>query len=300
MHRRFDPSVSPELPTPLAVVCHDAGAANVILPWLRPRSFQVRAVMRGPAERLWRLRFGDAPLCASLDDAIDGARLLLSGTGWATDLEHDARVRAQQLSVRSVAVIDHWVNYPGRFERQGQQQWPDEFWVTDSDALALARWHFPADRVRLQRNLYLAEQVSAVQPVPTEGASVLYVMEPARNDWGRGVAGEWQALDWFMQHRVAAGIPAAAPVRLRPHPSDDTGKYAAWLARHPQVQLDASATLADALSGARWVVGCESYALVVALAAGRTVFSSLPPWAPACRLPQAGLLRLGVAQAAAA
>jgi hypothetical protein len=39
-------------------------------------------------------------------------------------------------------------------------------------------------------------------------------------------------------------------------------------------------------------VGCESMALVVALAAGREVFSSLPPWAPPCRLPHAGVRRL--------
>ena len=283
-----EPSV-PDLPAPLAVVCHDAGACNVILPWLQRRSFQVRAVMLGPALRLWRARFGDAPLCSSVEEALHGARLLLSGTGWASTLEHDARVQAQRLGVRSVALIDHWVNYPQRFERDGHTQWPDEFWVTDADALNLARWHFPADRVRVQHNGYLAEQVAAVQPLQATDEGVLYVMEPMRTDWGRGTAGEWQALDWFMQQRVAAGIPALAPIKLRPHPSDEAGKYAAWLARHPAVQLDGSATLADALQGVPWVVGCESYALVVALAAGRTVFTSLPPWAPRCRLPQAGL-----------
>jgi len=40
------------------------------------------------------------------------------------------------------------------------------------------------------------------------------------------------------------------------------------------------------------VVGCESFALVVALAAGRRVCSTLPPWAPPCRLPQPGIVRL--------
>jgi len=291
---------APELPTldvPLAVVCHDAGACNVILPWLQRRSLQVRAVMQGPALRLWRARYGDAPLCSSVEEALHGARLLLSGTGWASTLEHDARVQAQQRGVPSVALIDHWVNYPQRFERDGHTQWPDEFWVTDTDALNLARWHFPASRVRLQHNGYLAEQVAAVRPLAAADQGVLVVMEPMRTDWGRGTAGEWQALDWFMQQRVAAGIPALAPMRLRPHPSDEAGKYAAWLARHPAVQLDGSASLADALQGARWVVGCESYALVVALAAGRTVFTSLPPWAPRCRLPQAGLQRLVPEQA---
>jgi hypothetical protein len=155
--------------------------------------------------------------------------------------------------------------------------------------MQLARWHFPASRVRLQHNGYLAEQVAAVRPLTAADQGVLVVMEPMRTDWGRGSAGEWQALDWFMQQRVAAGIPAQAPIRLRPHPSDEAGKYAAWLVRHPAVHLDGSASLADALQGARWVVGCESYALVVALAAGRTVFTSLPPWAPRCRLPQSGV-----------
>ena len=289
----LEPRLTPELPVPLAVVCHDAGACNIILPWLQRRSFQLRAVMQGPARHLWRARFGEqAPLLDSLDEALAGARFLLSGTGWASPLEHQARVLAARQGVRSAAVIDHWVNYRERFERAGQTQWPDEFWVTDGHAEQLARWHFPSARVQRYSNLYLAEQVQRVQPLAEADQGVLYVMEPMRQDWGRGVAGEWQALDSFMQHRVAAGIPPSASIRLRPHPSDEGGKYAAWLARHPAVQLDHRASLADALQGARWVVGCESYALVVALAAGRTVFCSLPSWAPACRLPQAGIRRL--------
>ncbi|MCI4430735.1 MAG: hypothetical protein JHC40_16385 [Burkholderiales bacterium] len=297
----------PELPTRLAVVCHDAGACNVILPWLAHAAhsgLHLRAVMHGPAERLRRARFGAVPLCSGPDQALHGAQLLISGTSWATSLEHDARVRAAVLGVRSAAVLDHWVNYPDRFVRHGLLQWPDEFWVADDNALALARQHFPAPRLRCLDNLYLAEQVQAVPPLCArhreQQQALLYVMEPMRNDWGRGVAGEWQALDWFMQQRVAAGIPAALPIRLRPHPSDEPGKYAHWLALHPEVQLGTSATSAQALSAARWVVGCESYALVVALAAGRVVFCSLPPWAAPCRLPHTGLRSLGAAPVALA
>jgi hypothetical protein len=95
-----------------------------------------------------------------------------------------------------------------------------------------------------------------------------------------------------MQHRVWLGISPTTPLRLRPHPSDPAGKYDHWLAHHPGVVLDRHASLAQAMNSARWVVGCESYALVVALAAGREVWSSLPPWAPACRLPQAGVRKL--------
>ncbi len=282
----------PDLPTRLAVVCHDAGACNVILPWLARPGLQPRALMQGPARQLWLSRFGASGLVDTLDQALQGAELLLSGTGWASTLEHDARVQAARRGLRSAAVIDHWVNYPMRFERHGQTQWPDEFWLTDPEAVTMASRHFPVQRLRCFHNGYLDEQRRAIGALTPAQQSVLYVMEPMRSDWGHGVAGEWQALDGFMAHRAAAGIPLAAPIRLRPHPSDDTGKYGQWLARQAGVQLDGSATLAQAISGARWVVGCESYALVVALAAGRDVISSLPPWAPPCRLPHAGVRRL--------
>ncbi len=283
---------NPELPHAVAVVCHDAGACNLILPWLQQPGLHVRALMQGPALALWQARFGDAPRCSSLEAALAGVQLVLTGTGWASTLEHDARALARQRNLRSAAVIDHWVNYPERFVFNGRQQWPDEFWLTDDMAVTLACQHFPPHQLRCYANRYLQEQAQAITPLRAGQGDVLLVMEPMRSDWGRGVAGEWQALGHFMQHRTLLGVGDQTPLRLRPHPSDPAGKYDHWLASHPGVVLDRHASLALAMNGARWVVGCESYALVVALAAGREVWSSLPPWAPACRLPHAGVRKM--------
>jgi len=299
--------MTPDLRSPLAVVCHDAGACNVILPWLRRPDLALRPVMAGPAARLFRDRLGAAAATGEgdeLDAAIRGAAMLLSGTGWASDLEHRARLLARRRGVFSVAVIDHWINYPMRFERAGEVAWPDEFWVTDEGARAIAERCFPGAVVRCFDNLYLRAEAAAIAPPPlpslSGGAAAqgLYVLEPMRSDWGRGVPGEFQALDHFLDHRAGAGVPAAAPIRLRPHPSEPPGKYDAWLAGRRardaglDIALDRHATLAGAIGAATWVVGCESFALVVALAAGRRVCSSLPPWAPPCRLPHEGIVRL--------
>ena len=90
------------------------------------------------------------------------------------------------------------------------------------------------------------------------------------------------------------GAGAGEEVRLRPHPSDPPGKYDAWLARHAGggVRMDDPATLSEALSRTRRVVGIQSFALVVAAAAGRQAVSALPPWGPALRLPQPQILEL--------
>jgi len=58
------------------------------------------------------------------------------------------------------------------------------------------------------------------------------------------------------------------------------------------VWLEPERDLSEALRGARWVAGCQSFALVIALASGRDVVSTLPPWAPECALPHKGLIRL--------
>jgi len=285
-----------DLPSPLAVVCHDAGAANLILAWLDETALPgVRTVMEGPAARLWENRFGSHFTRLTLDEALHGAASVLSGTGWGGDVEHRARQRARELAIPSVAVIDHWVNYADRFLRSGTIVLPDVFWVTDEYALLEARRCFPGYPIRLRENRYLLQQLAQIAPVTeTDAGEVLYALEPARAEWGRGTPGEFQALDFLADHLREAGLAADAHIRLRPHPSDPPGKYQRWMQEHPRLHtsLDDSPDIARSVSRARWVAGCESFALVIALGAGRNVICTLPPWAPACRLPHSGMIHL--------
>lgn len=290
------PQAAFQLPADAAVVCHDAGAANVIIAGLRRYTLPgLRLCMQGPAATAWQLSSGKPSSCVSLEETLEGASMLLSGTGWASDLEHRARELARRRGVHSVALLDHWVNYPQRFVRDGTVVMPDEIWVSDEDALRLAHQCFDGTPLRLVENWYFQEQVAQLAPpminAPPE---LLYLAEPVRSDWGRDKPGEFQALDYFADRLSFLGLPANLRIRLRPHPSDPASKYDSWISTHPEltIELDQSSSMAEALTGARWVAGCESYGLVLALAAGRIVYSTLPPWAPACRLPQAGLIRL--------
>lgn len=292
-------SVPSELRLPLAVVAHDAGAANLIAGWIRDvPAARLRVCASGPAARIFAAEIPHlAPL--TLSAALDGAEMLLSGTSGAhSDLEHEARRLARTHGVPSIGVIDHWVNYAPRFFRHGEVVLPDEIWVADAHAAALARRTFTDTPVREQPNRYLerlAAQARAAARAHPERLHVLYVLEPMRTTWGHGAeAGEFQALEFFVEHSHLLGLPREAEFRLRPHPSEPVGKYDAWLAHQTgmPVTLDSTASLAEAIGWADWVVGCESYALAAALAAGRRVASTLPSWAPACRLPHPEIVHL--------
>ncbi len=290
--------LSERLKLPLAVVCHDAGGANQIIALLSQMSFalgDVRPVMQGPAANLWQRAFPEHTLIQNVSAALQGSAMLLSGTGWASNLEHDARCKAREMGVYSVAMLDHWVNYAPRFTRSGQRQLPDALWVCDRFAEAIAREAFPSTPVHRLPDFYLESQCASLPRVDQLiDPSVLFVCEPSPSHWAPEQPSEFQTLDYFIDRLSLTGIPSTARLRIRPHPSEPVGKYDAWIAAqpHPDIALDDSPDMNAALANARWVAGRQSYAMVIALAAGRTVFSVLPPWAPACRLPHPGIIHL--------
>ncbi len=282
-----------DTPDKTAIVAHDAGAANIIIAWIDAGLLpQERVYLEGPAATLWDSRARRSRL-PSLDAAFEGAQALITGTGWGSDLEHAARRIARKRELRSIAVLDHWVNYAVRFERAGETLLPDEIWVTDEYAEAMARDVFPGLPLHRAPNTYLSAEVGRITE-PRDGRELLYILEPARSDWGRDKLGEFQALDFFVERLGELKLPGETRLRLRPHPSDPAGKYDEWIARHNHLDIEmaASEPLSDAISRASTVVGCNSFALVVALAAGRRVVCTLPPWAPACYLPHRGLIQL--------
>jgi hypothetical protein len=292
-----------KLQSPVAVVCHDAGAAHLIFAWLRHwceagllDQHHFKLVLQGPAEKAWQHHPVPLPLVQlhTSFDALEDCSSVLTGTGWASNLEYQARQTAQDLGITSIAVIDHWVNYAQRFERGGVVVLPSQIWVADADAAGLAHSYFESVPVLELPNVYLQQLVKNMPPVPVDCLNLLYVLEPVRNDWGRSVEGEFQALDFFVQHLAHVVGNSSVHITLRPHPSDPAGKYNAWINTQTGliVQLDDQPNLNRSIAQARWVVGVESFALVVAAAAGRETFSSLPPWAHRCRLPIQGLVHL--------
>ena len=81
-----------------AIVAHDAGAAEQIFAWLESGMLRIekcKFCLKGPAKKSFKA-LNKNLISLPLEDVLTGAELLLSGTGWSSSLEHDARALAKK------------------------------------------------------------------------------------------------------------------------------------------------------------------------------------------------------------
>jgi hypothetical protein len=282
----------------LCVVAHDAGGAEILSSFIRQQGLECQYVLAGPALKIFQRKLG--PINSQLlPDAIRNSDWLLCGTSWQSDLEWQAIETARTQGKRSVAFLDHWVNYRERFVRGGETHLPDEIWVGDTLAETMARRLFPELVIRLIENPYFADlrrelaEISRPPAGDAQSLRILYVCEPLREHALREYGNErhWgyteeEALRYFLSNLHVLGAPIDRVV-IRPHPSEPLDKYD-WAKREFDLPIlkGGTKTLFEEVAESDVVVGCESMAMVIGLLADRRVLSCIPPGGKPCSLPQ--------------
>jgi hypothetical protein len=246
----------------------------------------------GPAVRVFARRVPDA---TPLEDEPDVAAYDVVVCGSSGTADHERRVvrAARAAGVRSAVWLDHWVNYAMRFDLL-----PDELWVCDEHAARIARETVPGPGVRVRGNPYLedvAAEIRALEGPRGAGERVLYATEPT-SELARVMTGD--PLGWGYEERAALrryleqlADARPAELRVRHHPAESADKYSALLEEFA-VRASPGTTLAEDIAWADTVAGCDTMAMVVALAAGRRVVSVIPPGGRPLSLPFGEIERL--------
>jgi hypothetical protein len=287
----------------VAIVCHDAGGAEILSSWLRRYKYSSCVVVSGPAEKIFKNKCPNSEY-VKLEDALKKSSWVLTGTGWQSNFELKAISMARDLGIKTIAFLDHWVNYLERFNQNGNIVLPDELWVGDLEAERIAINLFDKIPILLKPNPYfedILEEISAAQHIKTntKNVKVLYVCEPiadhALKQHGdfmfRGYT-EQDALRYFLKNISALRHPIDL-VNIRPHPSEQKDKYI-WVKSETElnIQIGGNKTLIEEIIESDIVVGCESMAMVVALLSKKRVISAIPPGGRSCQLPHNDIEKL--------
>jgi hypothetical protein len=279
----------------VAIVSHDAGGAEILSSWILRQEEPFCLSLDGPAKIIFKRKLGDITNL-SLEDAVLKSDWVLCGTSWQSDLERRAIRLAKENQKKVVAFLDHWINYPERFQNGETSLLPDEIWTGDEEAKTRAEGIFNGTPVVLQVNPYFEDMRLAFAKMPLrrssdgENISILYVCEPIGEHalmqhgdekyWGYT---EHEALNYFLDN-VNIFNGRVIEIKIRPHPSERKDKYD-WAASS-MVTIGNSKPLLDEIAAADIIIGGESMAMVIGLIAGKRIISCIPPGGINCRLPQ--------------
>ena len=287
----------------VAIVCHDAGGAEILSSWLLRSNDLCFVVAVGPAVSIFDRKCVAAERM-SLVDAIEKSDWVLCGTG-ITNLERKAIKLGREKGKKTVAFIDHWVNYTERFQDDDYSLiLPDEIWVGDEDALLIAKKEFSNIPIKLKINPYFEDVHSrflnfeSTKP-STSKISILYVCEPISvqalishgntNFYGYT---EVSAMKYFLEN-IDSLCCDISQIIIRPHPTECRDKYHWVKALAPKIiKFGGVKTLIEEMIEVDVVVGCETMAMVIGLIAGKRVISCIPPGGNPMRLPQARIEKM--------
>jgi hypothetical protein len=293
-------------PRTIAIVAHDAGGAELLANFIKRNDLRGGYfAVEGPAVSVFRRVLGEFQVDA-LEDVLQRSGWILTGSSWQSDLEWRALRLARTHGKRSVTFLDHWLNYKDRFVRMGEECLPDALWVADRYALQIAEREFPGTAIENVGNPYLesiAERANRQTKVFKTGQAqrVLIVTEPvsvhALKQYGDAMHygyTEFEAVE-LMLARLPQFLGGSTLERIvvRPHPSEPLHKYQ-YLIENSEglpVVVRKDGDLLDEVLESSIVVGCETMALIVALAAGRRAVSCIPAAGRPCALPHENLER---------
>jgi hypothetical protein len=288
----------------IAIISHDAGGAEILSSYVRQHCLQCLFVLEGPALNIFERKLGLVNIC-TLEEAISQAKYIICGTSWQSDLEFNALKMARLMGKRSIAFLDHWVNYRDRFIRSSEAIWPDEIWVGDTIAQSMAQNIFTKLPITLVDNPYTMDIQKELTKIKSHSLSfknsisVLYVCEPISEHAKRryGISNFWgyieeDAVRYFLSNISVLGKPIER-ILIRPHPSEKQEKYK-WIQREFElpIVMGGNNTLLEEIIASDFVVGCESMAMVIGLIAGKSVISCIPPGGRACGLPHLEIISL--------
>ncbi len=261
----------------IAIVCNDAGGANILANYIKNLNANFKFVLSGPAVNIFKKFFSNIVLFDH-KTAINLSEKVICSSG-SGEWEKQGLNLAREFGKFSIVSLDHWSNYRQRFIFKNKLILPNEIWVYDKTAKKLIKKIFPEILVKLKTNIYLIDQINEIKfkinnlkIKDHNHRQILYLLQPI------GKKKEFVYLDLFMKLYQTKYKNDYNKILIKLHPSEHEDKYSHWLKKNFSfpIIMDNKITLIDAIVKSDLIVGIDSYAMYVAIMAGKNVYQFLP------------------------
>ena len=148
--------------TKVGVVCSDAGAANLIAPWIKFYNFKYNFYLRPAARKIFKKYIPKLTPNLNLKKLIKNSDQIVTGTSTISSIENEARLMAIKNKVKVIAVMDHWVLYKESLVYKKKLNLPDEIWVTNAHAYIKAKKEFRGTKI-IKKTNFLEQSIKKIK-----------------------------------------------------------------------------------------------------------------------------------------
>ncbi len=257
----------------IGVVAFDAGGAEQIKWLISELDTPIKALIDGPAKSIFReskLNFDEV---SSISD-LNSCQLIITGSGWMSNLEQEAISFCKKRKIASVTLLDHWVNYKERFHSSADLS-PSLLIVTNQAALNLALQNFPEQSVLPCPDFQIANYKSSLSKKAPEKNCVLILLEPLTNHESNFAVNENTVLDLARFAFELSEQKGLNGVTLRLHPSQiyNNSKFEKLTELFPTLLFSNNRELLIDFKKSGAVLGFNSYGLYLSAKCGIETFS---------------------------
>ncbi len=268
-----------------AVVSHDAGGAEILSNFIKRDINNYYFILKGPAKKIFKNKFGKIQI-SRLSNIIQKCNLILSGTSVKSNLEVNAIKYGRKFNIKSIAFLEHWINYKERFFRKGRLFLPNEIYVGDKYAKILCKRAFRNITVKLIKNPYWdhfrKELKKFKKRKPNKKKKILYFTENLKQIKKINKANvnfsDFDAIHFFFR-KIKYVSKKIDKIIFRFHPSESIEKYKKIILKYSDkfnIEISNKNKLIEDIVNCDIAVGCQTMAMVMALFANKKVFSSVP------------------------
>ena len=270
----------------IALISRDAGGAEFISRYVKNNKKKFCIAASGPAVGVFKKNFSKYKNL-SVEKAILMSDLVLCSTGTSSDYEKRAMYLAKKHKKKTIAYIDHWVQYRERFLINNKIIRPDEIWVSDTYALLLAKKK-NLKNIKIKGNPLLADFKRFKKRFKKKPSNnILFLSEPVSKHL-RSNYDEFKCIKYFIKNLKYLDFDYNK-ILIRPHPSETVKKFNKIKKISKKILISKKNNIFYDILNSKIIVGINSIALLLGLIGNKKVISCIPG-KKICELPHKGII----------
>jgi hypothetical protein len=275
----------------IGVVVSDAGAAQHLSLLTKGVNEKFMFHVVGTAKKIFERNSNFVKL-TPIDEIIANSSHLYVGRSWESDIGLYAIEQAIKQKIKTTLFLDHWGFRAHEFTKNGKFLMPSNVIVFDRFALDEAQVLFPESNVSLEENLFLSQIKNRIEALKMNKRkyrnNLLYLSEPidrhsdqiSKNNSASDPSfkfSEMQAFDYLISnlHLISPNIDS---IVIRPHPADNLADLIELFSeKDSRIRFSNSEDLVADICESDYVVGSQTFGLVISVMAGKKTYSIIPP-----------------------